>query len=251
MKLRSQIAVVLCVVATTLAPQTLFGRGGEIRKLRSLIRYIERNHIAPQERSEMVDRAMEAIVEGCDPHSRYLTSSKSSELHTTLENHSSIAQSHRIDTDSIYIGISHFGRGSATEFLAAVDSLGRATHITLDLRGNSGGMLTEGIALASHLLPRGATIVESRRRGKITTQADGALLGYLATILIDSKTASASEVVASALRDNNIANIKGTKSRGKGLVLRQVRFRDGSLALIAIDELLSPRGISLELGISE
>jgi carboxyl-terminal processing protease len=104
--------------------------------------------------------------------------------------------------------------------------------VVLDLRGDPGGYLTGAVNISSLWLDQGKTVVSERRGGKViaTEQATGnnVLHGLPTVVLIDSGSASASEITAGALRDNGAATLLGVKSYGKGSV-QQVECLDKTL----------------------
>ncbi len=122
-----------------------------------------------------------------------------------------------------YIDVNVFGQHTLTELEAAVDSvvaLG-AQSLVLDLRGNPGGLLEQGVAVAELFLDSGQVVVELRGRPETEPQsfADSSAQRWPSmplSVLIDKGTASASEIVAGALQDHDRAIVVGSTSFGKG-----------------------------------
>ncbi|HEY4501256.1 MAG TPA: S41 family peptidase [Candidatus Paceibacterota bacterium] len=119
--------------------------------------------------------------------------------------------------------------------------------LVIDLRGNPGGYLDSAVDIASHFLPKGTKIVTEDFAGKEENQVHTSL-GYLdvpvgtkVVALIDGGSASASEILAGALQDNNAATVIGTKSFGKGSVQTLIDLDDGSLK-ITVARWLTPEG---------
>lgn len=117
--------------------------------------------------------------------------------------------------------------------------------IILDLRGNPGGLLTAAVNVSSLWLTPGKTIVTEK--GTIGTQVSTArggnvLNGVPTVVLIDSGSASASEITAGALHDNQAAYLVGTKSYGKGVVQQLINLNDGSEFKVTVASWYRPNG---------
>lgn len=147
-----------------------------------------------------------------------------------------------------YIQLTRFGpdtenltRTAATELKAQ-----GAQKIILDLRNNGGGYLDAGVAVASEFLPSGKLIVEERTAGKtrdkLKSSGDGKLVGLPLVILVNGGSASASEIVAGALRDNNVAKLVGEKTFGKGSVQEIKQLPGGSAFKVTIAHWYTPNG---------
>lgn len=145
-----------------------------------------------------------------------------------------------------YIKVNRFGRTTMTEFREAYDRLGRPRKLLLDLRGNGGGLLEQAIEMAGFFLPRGARIVSTEGRAvaerTYSAPANGEAVDCGLAVLIDERSASASEIVAGALQDWDRGVIVGRPSFGKGLVQRQVRLDDGSAVRITVARYHTPSG---------
>jgi len=156
------------------------------------------------------------------------------------------------DTNGIgYMKISQFtddtvalAQKAATEFKA------KGVHgVVLDLRGNPGGFLSGAVNVSSLWLDQGKTVV-SERRGNTVTDTESAtgndlLKGLPTVVLIDGGSASASEITAGALHDNNAATLVGTQSFGKGSVQQVINLTDGSEVKITIAHWYTPAGINI------
>lgn len=151
-----------------------------------------------------------------------------------------------------YIKLSRFAKNTHAEFLAAADAL-RAQgmqQLVLDLRGNGGGYLNAAVDLADEFLPQGRVIVytegrHSPRRESVAT-ARGAYEDIPLAVLIDEGSASASEIIAGALQDNDRALIVGRRSFGKGLVQEQVDLPDRSAVRITTARYYTASGRSIQ-----
>ncbi len=118
--------------------------------------------------------------------------------------------------------------------------------IVLDLRGNPGGLVNASVAVASLWLPEGKTILQERR-GTVAVSTELAngnniLNGIKTVVLTDGGTASAAEITAGALRDNNAATIVGVKSYGKGVVQQVIPLSGGGELKVTIASWYRPNG---------
>ncbi len=138
---------------------------------------------------------------------------------------------------SIYIRLLDFNAGAANDFKNALDSLSlggskRAKGIILDLRGNPGGLLSEAGEIVELFLDKGEFIVGTSSRSlwneeQFIAQKSGEYSKYLVAIIVSSGSASASEIVAGALKYSNNAVLVGDTTFGKGLVQGFIRMPDG------------------------
>ena len=151
-----------------------------------------------------------------------------------------------------YIKLSQFARTSFVELKKALREL-RAEgmeQLVFDLRGNTGGYLDQAIEIANEFLPAGALIVytEDRARNQLKEFSDGKgeSTDLDIVVMIDEASASSSEILAGALQDNDRGTIVGRRSFGKGLVQRQVPFRDGSALRITVARYFTPTGRSIQ-----
>jgi len=152
-------------------------------------------------------------------------------------------------TDEIgYIKVSKFGGNTYDEFLSALNKLKRegASKFIVDLRGNSGGYLESAIQMINEFLGKGDLIVytEGKSESRRDAYADGSGLfqDNPLVILIDEWSASASEIFAGAIQDNDRGMVIGRRSFGKGLVQQQIPLRDGSAIRLTIARYYTPSG---------
>lgn len=157
-----------------------------------------------------------------------------------------------LDGNIGYIKISRFSDDTTPLTRESAEKLktGGANKIILDLRGNPGGLLDSAVGVSSVWLPTSKTILQEKRADVVikTYQAEGnPILEDVPTIiLIDEGSASASEIVAGALKDNNVAKLLGTKSYGKGSVQSVENLPDGSSLKITIAHWFTPNGTSID-----
>jgi carboxyl-terminal processing protease len=149
-----------------------------------------------------------------------------------------------------YVRLATFSSGAHGEVRRAIDrQLGRgARGIVLDLRGNGGGLLEEGVLVASIFVDKGV-IVSTKGRTKPERKLDargGAIDNKVpVVVLVDEGTASASEIVAGALRDHKRATLVGTKTFGKGVVQEVEPLSNGGLLDITVANYYLPGGDNL------
>ena len=147
-----------------------------------------------------------------------------------------------------YIRLSKFSRTTHKECRdAAKELLGRGMkHLILDLRDNSGGYMDQSLLLSDEFLAKGDTIVyiEGLHRDREVYKADGAgiLRDVGLTVLISENSASASEIFAGAVQDNDRGLVMGRRSFGKGLVQEPFYFSDGSGIRLTVARYYTPSG---------
>ena len=152
-----------------------------------------------------------------------------------------------------YVRLAHFSTRAGAEVAAACDSLrGLGAHaLVLDLRGNPGGTLEEAVAVASQFLPVGARVVSTDGRTPASRQRYTATrprpeLQWPVAVLVDGGTASAAEIVAGALQDNDRAVLVGDTTYGKGVSQQIFPLRTGPGAVqLTVSRYLTPSGRSI------
>jgi carboxyl-terminal processing protease len=150
------------------------------------------------------------------------------------------------------ITVSRFAEDTGDLARSAANTLKKdgAKAIILDLRNNSGGYVDAGVSVASLWLDEGKTVFEQRSGGRTveTSQASGdaVLKGLPTIVLINEGSASASEIVAGALKDNGVAELLGVKSFGKGSVQRLEELSDGSTLKVTIARWFTPNGVNID-----
>ena len=148
-----------------------------------------------------------------------------------------------------YIRISKFSATTYLEFMEKVFELiekGNMDRLVLDLRDNTGGFLQQAVLIANEFLQKGDKIVYMeglhRKREDYNADGKGKLDRLHPVILINEATASASEIVAGAVQDNDAGIIVGRRSFGKGLVQEPIDFTDGSGVRITVARYYTPSG---------
>lgn len=138
---------------------------------------------------------------------------------------------------------------AAQEILATENVRG----LILDLRDNGGGLLESAIEIIGYFLPQGSVAVIAESRGqaspsteKYQTKREPTLAALPTVVLVNKASASASEIVAAALQDNNFAKVIGETTFGKGTVQELIFFNDGTGLKFTMARWLSPKGRSIE-----
>lgn len=164
----------------------------------------------------------------------------------------SIDVAYMIDEKTGYIKLSKFARTTYKEFQQAVVKLKTLgmKQLVFDLRGNSGGYMDAAINIADEFLENGKLIVytegKARPRSDYFASHRSSCIDLGLVILIDDWSASASEIVAGAIQDNDRGLIVGRRSFGKGLVQEPVMFNDGSSLRLTIARYYTPAGRSIQ-----
>ncbi len=147
-----------------------------------------------------------------------------------------------------FVRVNKFGEKTYEEFLSALSYLRNqgATSYIIDLRENSGGYMGEAINMANEFLEEGDLIVyaEGRAYPRMESHATGSgrFRKDKLVVLIDNFSASASEIFAGAMQDNDRATVIGRRSFGKGLVQQQIPFSDGSALRLTVARYYIPSG---------
>jgi carboxyl-terminal processing protease len=151
-----------------------------------------------------------------------------------------------------YIKINTFAMTTFDEFMKGLRELRDhgMTSLILDLRGNSGGIMEAAVQVADQFLKEGQLIVYTKGRASPRSDAKATGKGEFKAgnlvVLIDEWTASASEILAGALQDNDRGTIIGRRSFGKGLVQEPIPFSDGSGMRLTIARYYTPTGRSIQ-----
>lgn len=147
-----------------------------------------------------------------------------------------------------FVRVNKFGENTYNEFINALARLKAegATSYIVDLRENSGGFMEQTIRMANEFLKQGDLIVyaEGRAYPRYEAKANGTgrFKDVPLVVLIDNFSASASEIFAGAMQDNDRATIIGRRSFGKGLVQQQMPFEDGSAIRLTVARYYTPSG---------
>lgn len=169
----------------------------------------------------------------------------------------SVDVSYMIDDQTGFIKVSRFAEQTYQEFNKAMEQLDKAgaSRIIVDLRGNPGGYLAAVIKMVNDFLEKGETILytqgKSQPKKVYTANARNAWAGKSLYLLIDEFSASASEIFAGAIQDNDRGIVIGRRSFGKGLVQEQIPFSDGSAIRLTVARYYTPSGRSIQKSYQE
>ena len=147
-----------------------------------------------------------------------------------------------------YIHIKNFGEQTYGEMLVALANLNMEgmKQLIVDLRGNRGGYMHIAIQMVNEFLPSGKLIVytEGRKspREEFNSDGRGSFQKLPIVVLVDEGSASASEIFAGAIQDNDRGTIVGRRTFGKGLVQQPMEFRDGSVVRLTVARYYTPSG---------
>lgn len=157
-----------------------------------------------------------------------------------------------LDGNIGYLRITSFGNdaGSLADEAAKEFKQKNVKGVILDLRGNPGGLLTASVDVSSLWLNYGDTVLQEKRGDEVvrTLKADGGnpLKGIPTVVLIDEGSASASEIVAGALKDHDAATLIGVKSFGKGSVQGLEEISSGGVLKVTIARWYTPNGNNID-----
>ncbi|MDA0178200.1 MULTISPECIES: S41 family peptidase [Mesoflavibacter] len=156
-------------------------------------------------------------------------------------------------TDNLgYIKINRFAESTYKEFIDALKDLKNegATSLALDLRGNPGGFLEIAVNIIDEFLEDNKLIVYTRNKKGDEDRSYATKRGVFENgqvfVMIDENSASASEIIAGALQDNDKGTIVGRRSYGKGLVQREMQLGDGSAVRLTVSKYYTPTGRSIQ-----
>ncbi len=155
--------------------------------------------------------------------------------------------SYMLDDKTGYIKIAQFGKNTYDEFFAALSKLKKdgASRYIVDLRGNPGGYMEMAILMVNEFLEQGELIVYTKGRKErediqVWSDDQGSFHDAQVAVLIDEYSASASEIMAGALQDNDRGLVVGRRSFGKGLVQKQIYLPDSSAIRLTIAHYYTP-----------
>ena len=164
----------------------------------------------------------------------------------------SIDAYYMLQPDMGYIRMNRFAESTYEEFRKSLKELKSkgAEKLVLDLRDNPGGYLNIAEQIADEFLPKGKLILFTKnKKGQVEktfATSRGAFENYPVYVLINERSASASEIIAGALQDNDIGTIVGRRSFGKGLVQREMDLGDGSAVRLTVSRYYTPTGRSIQ-----
>lgn len=149
-----------------------------------------------------------------------------------------------------YISLATFDEGCAEEFKKEYLELKNkgAKKIIVDLRNNTGGLVEEALSLLDLFLPKNTTTlvtVDSKGNKDYSKTKDPQLITEDVVVLVNEYSASASEIVAGALKDHERAQVVGTKTYGKGVIQSVFMLEDGSALKLTVEEYFTPKEVKI------
>lgn len=156
-----------------------------------------------------------------------------------------------------YIKVNRFAETTYAEFHKALAGLKKqgATQLIVDLRDNGGGYMEPAIEIADEFLPDNQLIVKTKNKRKQVDETRATEEGIFEKgklyVLINENSASASEILAGAIQDNDRGTIVGRRSFGKGLVQREMQLGDGSAVRLTVARYYTPSGRSIQRSYAE
>ncbi len=163
-----------------------------------------------------------------------------------------VEAAYMITPDFGYIQITKFGRTTHLELLSAIAVLNHqgSKGLIIDLRRNTGGYMEAAVRMVNEFLPQGELIVYSEgthyKRTDEYADGTGSCQKTPIVVLIDEASASASEIFAGAIQDNDRGMLVGRRSFGKGLVQQPIEFSDGSAIRLTVARYYTPSGRSIQ-----
>ena len=160
----------------------------------------------------------------------------------------SISAVYMLDENTGYIKIKNFGENTYPELLISLAQLSQEgfNNLVIDLRDNTGGYLQSAVQIANEFLPKNKLIVytQGRKSPREDYKSDGrgSYQNIPLVVLINESSASASEIFAGAMQDNDRATIIGRRSFGKGLVQKPIEFPDKSVVRLTVARYYTPSG---------
>lgn len=214
---------------------------------------VDGESVAGWDEARVIDRLRGPVGEPVRVRVARLGLSEPIELTVTRDSiHVPPVLAYRLDDVGV-VQLTQFSREARDELAASVDSLVRegAEQLVLDLRGNPGGLLEEGVAVAGLFLPRGATVASTASRleeqnSTFRNDTEPAFPDLPMTVLIDGASASASEIVAGALQDHDRALVVGTPSFGKGSMQTVYLVPGGHHLTLTTAHWYTPSGRSIQ-----
>ena len=160
----------------------------------------------------------------------------------------SISAVYMLDENTGYIKIKNFGENTYPELLISLAQLSQEgfSNLVIDLRDNTGGYLQSAVQIANEFLPKNKLIVYTQGRKSpredYKSDGQGSYQNIPLVVLINESSASASEIFAGAMQDNDRATIIGRRSFGKGLVQKPIEFPDKSVVRLTVARYYTPSG---------
>ena len=157
-------------------------------------------------------------------------------------------RSEMLENNIAYIKLKMFDENISENFISQLNKLVEqgAKSVIIDVRDNPGGLYNEVVSMADRILPKGTIVYTEDRQGKKNYQkSDATELNLPIVVLTNGNSASASEILAGAIKDYKKGTLIGTKTFGKGLVQTTYSFDDGTGLKVTIARYFTPSGICI------
>lgn len=154
-----------------------------------------------------------------------------------------------VEGNIAYVRIAEFSDVTSEQFAQALEQFEKdgAEGMLIDLRGNPGGNLTAVVEVCDQILPRGLIVYTEDKygEGKRYSSSGGNEFKKPLVVLIDGASASASEIMAGAIKDYGIGELVGTNTFGKGIVQTVFQYSDGSGGKLTVSKYFTPNGVNI------
>ena len=154
-----------------------------------------------------------------------------------------------LEGDINYIKISSFEELTYDQFKEALDegTKANAEGLIIDLRDNTGGLLDVTVQIVDELIPEGVIVSTKDKNGKVKEMtSDDQYVDIPIVVLVNERSASASEVLSGALKDHNRAILVGNRTFGKGIVQTIMPLTDGSAIKVTTSQYFTPSGVCIQ-----
>ena len=164
--------------------------------------------------------------------------------------------SEKLENDIGYIQVTSFDQGTAESFKSKYEDLKKQgiKSLIIDLRNNGGGMVETTLQIAECIVPKGQTLlitVDKDKKETVEKSSKNPIIDMPIVVLVNENSASASEILAGALKDHQKATIVGTTTFGKGVIQEVIEFSDGSALKVTVQEYYTPNKNKIhEVGVS-
>lgn len=153
--------------------------------------------------------------------------------------------SEKLENNIGYLEISSFDEGTANDFKTKYEELKSQgiKSLVIDLRNNGGGLVNEALAIADYIVPKGKDLlitIDKNEKEEIEKAKENVLIDMPIVVLVNENTASASEILAGALKDHEEATIVGTKTYGKGVIQQIITLKTGAGIKVTVEEYYTP-----------
>lgn len=152
----------------------------------------------------------------------------------------------KLENNIGYLAVTSFDEGTGDDFKNKFQDLQSQNikSLIIDLRNNGGGLVSEAIKIADYIIEKGNTLlitVDKNNNEEITKSKQEPIINMPIVVLVNENTASASEILAGALKDEGKAKLIGTKTYGKGVIQQILTLKNGSGLKITVEEYFTPR----------